>query len=188
MHDLRQPALYELIVDQFPESKHTQLNDNNSIKVKYIHDYIKRIIANYLHKLSFCLILFLRIPNGDILKAIGVDIIEIERIQLMTNKYGLRFLRKIFTERELDYCRLSDGSYRVNSLAARFAAKEAFYKAANQIVKQTILWHDCEIINNKNGTPQICFNSNTINELMETTIHLSLSHSCDYAIAFVVIE
>lgn len=125
---------------------------------------------------------------GDKLKAIGVDIIEIERIQLMTNKYGLRFLHKIYTERELDYCRLSDGSYRVNSLAVRFAAKEAFYKAANQIVKQIIPWHDCEILNKKNGTPQICLNSNTKSELRETTIHLSLSHSHQYAVAFVVID
>lgn len=122
------------------------------------------------------------------MRAVGVDIIEIERIQSIANKYGQRFLQKIYTEKELEYCRFADGTLRFNSLAVRFAAKEAFYKAANQVVGQIIPWHDCEIVNNKNGIPQFSLHPGLRNDLGKSTIHLSLSHSHRYAVAFVIID
>ena len=122
------------------------------------------------------------------MKSIGVDIIEIDRIQAMTEKYGDRFLKRVYTTQEVDHCRPSKGSYHHNSLAARFAAKEAFYKAANPLIAQPILWHDCEILSDKDGVPRISIVPELEKALGNPAIHLSLSHSHRYAVAIVVIE
>ena len=122
------------------------------------------------------------------MKAIGIDIIEIDRIQAMTEKYGKRFLNRIYTQQEIAYCNPSNNNYRHNSLAARFAAKEAFYKAANPFLGKSIPWHDCEVVGNQNEAPQIVVPSQLKEALGNPVIYLSLSHTHKYAVAVVVIE
>ena len=79
----------------------------------------------------------------------GVDIIEIPRIRLVFEKYGQRFLDRIFTEGEIAYCR-----GRAPNLAARFAAKEAAMKALGTGVRG-VGWKDIEIVRQKSGAPSI---------------------------------
>ncbi len=81
--------------------------------------------------------------------AIGVDLIEVERIKRSLDRYGERFLGRVFTERERSYC-----SGRPQSLAARFAAKEAVGKALGTGIGD-ISWQEIEVVNEENGRPTL---------------------------------
>ncbi len=122
------------------------------------------------------------------MKSIGIDLVEIDRIQAMTEKYGERFLDRVFTKQEISYCRHTRRGFRHNSLAARFAAKEAFYKAANPLLGHAILWHDCEIISDNREIPRIVVTPALKEALGNPVVHLSLSHTHKYAVAVVVID
>ena len=115
--------------------------------------------------------------------AVGVDLIEVERIAASLEKYGQRFLDRIFTAREQKYC---DG--RAESLAARFAAKEAVAKAIGTGIGD-ISWQDIEIVNEENGRPTVVLHGAA--EAMSRTMGLeiwsvSLSHTQTHAIGMVV--
>ena len=116
---------------------------------------------------------------------VGIDIIEIERIQNVKIKYPKRFLKKIFTQNEINYCR-----DRSPKLAARFAAKEAMMKALGTGIRG-VGWKDVEVIRNRGQAPQIKLSGRgkKVGEsigLKNTS--LSISHSKDYAVACVTIE
>lgn len=81
--------------------------------------------------------------------ATGIDVIEIERIGRAVERFGERFLRRVYTQAELDYCR-----GRTQSLAGRFAAKEATSKALG-IGIRTISWKDIEILPDRRGKPHV---------------------------------
>jgi len=121
-------------------------------------------------------------------KGIGIDIIEIERIREAAGKYGDSFLEKVYTEKELKYCR-DRKALRYPELAVRFAAKEAFAKAIGTGIKgfgrrnNGVNWKDIEIINNSHGKPLISFQGKCSEK-----VQVSLSHSRDYAIASVYVE
>jgi holo-[acyl-carrier protein] synthase len=111
--------------------------------------------------------------------SIGVDIIEIHRIQQAVEKWQDRFLQRIYTDRELQDC-----DRRWPSLAARFAAKEAVLKALG--TSKDIGWHDIEIRRNENDAPYICLHSNALTiagQLGIRNFAISLSHSEKYAVA-----
>ena len=110
---------------------------------------------------------------------IGVDIIEVERIQKIAEK-SPRFLTRVFTNEEIQYC---DGKKnKFQHLAARFSAKEAFFKALGKKIK----WTDIGIINLPSGKPELSLK--TKETFPFDRIHVSLSHIQDYAIATVVLE
>ncbi|MBA30413.1 MAG: holo-[acyl-carrier-protein] synthase [Dehalococcoidia bacterium] len=116
---------------------------------------------------------------------VGIDIIEIERIQNVKIRYPKRFLKKIFTQNEINYCR-----DRSPQLAARFAAKEAMMKALGTGIRG-VGWKDVEVIRNRGQAPQIKLSGRgkKVGEsigLKNTS--LSISHSKDYAVACVTIE
>ena len=114
----------------------------------------------------------------------GVDIVEISRVERMVKRWGSRFLDRVYTKRERDYC---ENKY--NSLAARFAAKEAVMKAL-RTGRVGIGWKDVEVVIVKNGAPSVEFHgrAETLGEqLAIRQISLSLSHSEQYAVAFVVL-
>lgn len=126
----------------------------------------------------------------------GTDIIEIERIKKAINDYGNNenntFLNKIYTPREINYCE-SKGKMKYQHYAARFAAKEAVFKAISNILndKYEISWKNAEIINDHNGRPQIRFNniSKELEEkILKLNIDISLSHIKEIAIAMVVVN
>ncbi len=115
----------------------------------------------------------------------GVDIIEISRISGTLERYGQRFLWRIYTPDEIEYCR-----GRAPNLAARFAAKEATMKALGTGVRG-VGWKDIEVIRHSSGAPSIKLHRRAearARRLGVREISLSLSHSREYAVAFVVTQ
>lgn len=115
----------------------------------------------------------------------GTDIIEINRIKESIEKLGENFCNKIYTKKEIEYCE-SKKNMKYQHYAARFAGKEAIFKAISKILqdKYSITWTDVEILNDKNGRPEINFINNKLDEIKD--IDISLSHCKDYAIANVI--
>ncbi len=117
--------------------------------------------------------------------AVGIDIIEIERIAETYKRFGERFLRRIYTDAEIAYCR-----GRAPQLAARFAAKEAMMKALGTGVRG-VGWRDIEIVRSRGGPPAIRLSGRAAKVAeRQGMLHsaLSISHSREYAVASVVIE
>ncbi len=116
----------------------------------------------------------------------GVDIIEIKRIQESIEQLGETFLNKIYTKKEIQYCE-SKGKTKYEHYAARFAVKEAAFKALSEGVedKYKISWKDVETSNDKNGRPEveILF----LNPKNVENVDVSISHCRDYAIANVTV-
>ncbi len=113
---------------------------------------------------------------------IGIDIVEIERIKKAVGRE--RFKNKVYTKIEQNYCE-SRGSQSAASYAARFAAKEAFFKAMGTGITTALT--DVEVVNNELGQPEIFLHGKT-KDLFSGKIFLSLSHSREYATAVAVIE
>lgn len=116
----------------------------------------------------------------------GTDIIEIERIkQTIEDKNGDAFLKRVFTQNEIDYCE-SKNIQKYQHYAARFAAKEAALKAISTILdsKYNIEWKQIEIINDKNGKPNV----NILHDISckIESLDISLSHCKEYAVANVI--
>lgn len=111
---------------------------------------------------------------------IGNDIIETKRIEKLCNKFSTRFMRKVYTNKEIEYCE-SKGKNKYQSYAARFAAKEAIFKAISNGLnnKYSIGWKDIEIVNNEAGKPF----ANIKNVDFISKIDISMSHVKEYAIA-----
>lgn len=119
------------------------------------------------------------------MKAIGVDMIETERVAQSVARFGDRFLKRVYTERELAYCR-----GQIPSLAARWAAKEAAAKALGTGIGE-VSWREIEVINQANQRPTIQLHGAAAalaEQLGLSNFAISLSHTRDYAIAFVVGE
>ena len=115
--------------------------------------------------------------------AVGIDVIEIARIQRACDDFGERFLSRVFTERERERYR-----GRVNELAARFAAKEAISKALGTGIRG-LAWRDMEILPDPLGKPTVTLHDRArvrAASLGLTSFAISLSHSRDNAIAMVV--
>ena len=113
----------------------------------------------------------------------GIDIIEIDRIQNVLSRYGNRFLNKIFTPDEIQYCRGSS-----TNLAGRFAAKEATMKALKTGARG-VSWKDIEVIRASNGAPSIKLYNRALarsESLGVSSLSISFSHSRDYAVASVI--
>ncbi len=112
---------------------------------------------------------------------IGVDIEDFKRFEKLDTINHSGFLNKIFTKKEIDYCFSKEKP--APHLAVRYTAKEATTKALNSIGKMGIAYKEIEIINNREGVPMVKLNNKKFNKL---EIKLSLSHSNDKAISFVV--
>jgi holo-[acyl-carrier protein] synthase len=118
---------------------------------------------------------------------IGIDIVRINRVRDVVEKWGQRFLERVFTESEISYCYQKKEPYL--SLAVRFAAKEALIKAAGSAVSVSLT--DIEVINVENGKPFLKVNGRLEDFFKEKLIekaHLSLSHEHEYGVACVILE
>ena len=114
---------------------------------------------------------------------IGIDIIEIARIEQAIARWGERFLHRVYTNSELRLCRKKP-----SSLAVRFAGKEAVIKALRTQTK-AINWQEIEILSDPGGKPLIHLYGKAqeqAGELGLDNLAISLSHSREYAIALVV--
>lgn len=117
----------------------------------------------------------------------GTDIIEIYRIKESIENLGENFKNKIYTQKEIEYCE-SKKNMKYQHYAARFAAKEAIFKAISTLLdnKYDISWKNAEILNNEYGKPIINFIDTNIVEKIES-IDISISHCKEYAISNVII-
>jgi holo-[acyl-carrier protein] synthase len=114
---------------------------------------------------------------------VGVDMIELERIERMLERYGDRFLQRVYTPAEIACCR-----GRVSSLAARWAAKEAVSKALGTGWRG-ISWTDIEVTRHSTGQPSLVLHDRAVaaaKRLGITYWSVSFSHSTTTAIAMVV--
>lgn len=121
--------------------------------------------------------------------SVGIDIIEVYRIR-QTIERTPRFVERVYTARERDYCE-SKGVSRFASYAARFAAKEAALKALKTGWRGAIAWHDFEILRDRFGAPQLAINGEAariVENLNASAVHLSMSHTSEHAIATVILE
>ena len=119
---------------------------------------------------------------------VGVDLVELDRIERAVARHGERFLARIYTPAELIRYR-----QRLPELAARFAAKEAVSKALgvglNHISAQGIAWQEVEVLPDPRGKPLVHLSGRAQALAQEQGLHtwaISLSHGRDYAVAFVV--
>lgn len=117
---------------------------------------------------------------------IGIDIIEIDRVKKSVEKFGERFLNKIYTQKELEYCLKK--KYKYQHLAARFAAKEAVYKALATGWNEDVSWHNIEISNEPNGMPIVTLHGKLKKFLQKgKDLKISMSHSRDYVTCMAII-
>ncbi len=117
---------------------------------------------------------------------LGIDIIEIDRIQKSIEKFGDKFLKKIYTANELKYCLEKQNKFQ--HLAARFAAKEAVYKALESGWEKGTTWQDIEIFNEKSGMPYVKLTGKLQTFLADDkSVKISISHSRDYVTCVAII-
>lgn len=112
----------------------------------------------------------------------GTDIIEISRIKQSIEKYEEKFKETIFTAKEVEYCE-SHKMQKYQHYAARFAAKEAIFKALSTRIGSQYTWKDFEVLNDENGKPKV-FLATEISNLED--IDISISHCKTYAVANVI--
>lgn len=119
---------------------------------------------------------------------IGIDIVEIARIDSLLNKFQDHFLNKIYTEQERDFCYGRNDI--ANSLAKMFSLKEATIKALSDA--KGIKWHEMEIIHDKNGKPEIKLTGMALKKALEKSksykIYATTSDEKLYAVACVILE
>lgn len=118
----------------------------------------------------------------------GIDLIEVERVEQAIAKYGERFLNRVYTEPELEYC-----GGRPHELAARFAAKEAMSKLLGVGIQHPdgVHWREIEVVSGKRGKPSIKLSGRAAQRAKKIgfkILSLSLSHSRDHAIALVIAQ
>lgn len=119
----------------------------------------------------------------------GIDITEVPRIAESIERFGDRFIRRVFTEGEIQYC--DSKANRIERYAARFAAKEASMKALGTGWSRGIRWRDIEVYRQPGSRPTIRFHGKAAEfaaKLKAQNVALSLSHTPTQAIASVILE
>ena len=118
---------------------------------------------------------------------LGIDIVELARIDHSLRKFGERFRDRILTPAEVSLIPANP----IPFLAGRFAAKEAAVKALGTGFSQGVSWHDIEILNEPSGKPCITFHNHALRQSQTLNIQnllLSISHGQDSAVAVVILE
>jgi len=113
--------------------------------------------------------------------AAGVDIIEVGRVKKVIDRWGERFLRRVFTPWEIAYCQ--EKKLPQFSFAARFAAKEATLKAIGRGLSGGVRWTSIEVVADRTGSPSIRLGQKIQRLVGEKEIKISMSHTKEYAVA-----
>ena len=119
----------------------------------------------------------------------GIDIAEVPRIRQSIERFGDRFLQRVFTDGEIRYC--DSKANRFERYAARFAAKEAAMKALGTGWNHGVRWRDCEVIRMPGGRPTIAFHGKAgefAAKLGTKNAALSITHTAEHAFAQVILE
>ncbi|MBR2786736.1 MAG: holo-ACP synthase [Clostridia bacterium] len=120
----------------------------------------------------------------------GIDIVEVNRIRKDIEEFGNKFLNRIFTKEEIEYCE-GKKVQKFQSYAGRFAAKEAIFKAISACIhnKYDVEWKDIQITNDKNGRPVVKIYGKLKEVLtVNCEIDVSISHINETAVASAVVE
>ena len=118
---------------------------------------------------------------------LGIDIIEIRRIKESIDEYGSNFLQKVYTPKEIEYCSAKANKYQ--HFAARFAAKEAVYKAFSTSHQEGLSWQDIEITNEPSGMPIVKLNGKLKSFLSkDKDLKISISHSDNFVTCVAIID
>ena len=123
-----------------------------------------------------------------LLLGIGIDVVEVSRIEESMAEFGDRFLNRIFTPTEQDYCQRQRRS--AIHYAARFAAKEAVSKAFGTGIGKDVSWLDLEVVRKASGEPEVLLSGRAkefASERRVTDIKISLTHAQHYAAANAVV-
>jgi holo-[acyl-carrier protein] synthase len=119
----------------------------------------------------------------------GIDIAEVARIRRSIERFGDRFVQRVYTPGEINYC--ESKANRAERYAARFAAKEAAMKALGTGWNHGVRWRDCEVMRLPGGRPTITFHGTAAEVAARLGVKhaaLSLSHTAEQAIAQVILE
>jgi holo-[acyl-carrier protein] synthase len=119
----------------------------------------------------------------------GIDIAEVPRIRQAMERFGMRFLERIYTPEEMRYC--DSKANRAERYAARFAAKEAAMKALGTGWNHGVRWLDCEVVRAPGGRPTMRFHGRAGEFAVKLGVKnaaLSISHTAEQAIAQVILE
>ncbi len=149
------------------------------------------LVSTTLHEKDQGQIAKYKLPINNIVMIVGtgVDIAEVPRIRETIERFGDRFLRRIFTEGEIRYCERK--ARRFESYAARFAAKEAGMKALGTGWSRGVRWRDIEVVRPKGQRPTIQFHGEAAAiaaRLGTKNIALSITHTSEEALAHVILE
>ena len=120
---------------------------------------------------------------------VGLDLVRVDRLQRLLDRFGARFEHRVFTPVELEAC--SKKKTRAACLAMRFSAKEAFTKALGTGLRAPVLWQDVEVRSNPLGKPEIFLSERAAQFCEERGVrswHLSLTDDGDYGAAVVILE
>ena len=118
---------------------------------------------------------------------IGVDIVKNERIERAIKRFGERFLKRIYTERELSYCFSQKNS--IPCLAARWACKEAVLKAFYIKFKILLRFKEIEVLGNRGKPAQVVIKREDLKNILKNhIIYVSISHEEDYSVAVALIK
>jgi len=120
---------------------------------------------------------------------IGIDLVENDRIEKIINKWGEKFLSRVFSDREITYCERHAGAF--IHYGARFAVKESFLKAIGTGLGRGVKLQEIEVVNEKSGKPEIRLSGGAQEFFVNAgiqQIHLSITHTKNYASAMVLLE
>ena len=123
------------------------------------------------------------------IRGIGVDIVKVERIEKAVERWGYRFLKRIFTPAEIERCQKR--ARPAQCLALRFAAKEAFAKALGLGMRKGLRWRDIEVVHDNFGKPDLLLHNQAqrlLEDVEASRTWLSLSDERESALAVVVLE
>jgi holo-[acyl-carrier protein] synthase len=121
---------------------------------------------------------------------LGTDLMEIERVQQSIDRFGERFLHRVFTEGEIAYCQRKK-KHSAESFAARFAAKEAAAKALGTGISRGVGWREIEVRREPGERPRLHFSGRAAERAAAMgvrNVQLSLTHSREVAMAVVTVE
>lgn len=120
---------------------------------------------------------------------VGVDIVDVERIRRLVTRHGDRFVRRVFTDEEAEYCRVC--AHPEQRFATRFAAKEAVLKALGVGWQKGVGFREVAVSNDELGAPAVSLTGRALELSSQRGVkrlHVSLSHDARYAVAQVVAE
>ncbi|MEE9553342.1 MAG: holo-ACP synthase [candidate division Zixibacteria bacterium] len=119
------------------------------------------------------------------IESVGIDLVETHRIEAAINRFGERFTSRVFTPWEIQYCLSKINP--IMSFAARFAVKEAVFKAVGTGFADGVKWTSVEVVNDPSGQPKVRLGKSIRDHIGDKKILISLSHSKEHAVATAIL-